>query len=98
MPGTFPYITSAEPTWTIANTAAPVASHAFTAPGLENPAMLTAIPVAWCSRPYNPSVRATRHPMRLGTTRILASPSTALAGWGGGGGGVYAGGPEYAVI
>ena len=42
MRGTFPYITRAEPTWTSANTNAPVASHDFTAPGLEKPAMLMA--------------------------------------------------------
>ena len=49
--GTFPYITRAEPTWTIASTVAPVASHDFTEPGLEKPAMLMAMPVGLCSRP-----------------------------------------------
>ena len=49
--GTFPYITSAEPTWMIANTVAPVASHDFTEPGLEKPAMLIATPVGLWRRP-----------------------------------------------
>src|SRR6266496_4295387 len=49
--GTFPYITRAEPSWTSASTAAPVASQDFTEPGLENPAMLTAMPVGLWSRP-----------------------------------------------
>ena len=56
--GTFPYITRAEPTWTIANTVAPVASHDFTEPGLEKPAMLMAIPVGLCTRP--PVIHASR--------------------------------------
>ena len=49
--GTLPYMTRAEPTWMIANSVAPVASHDFTVPGLEKPAMLMAIPVGLCTRP-----------------------------------------------
>ena len=45
MRGIFPYITSAEPTWTSANAVATVASQDFTEPGLEKPAMLIAMPV-----------------------------------------------------
>src|SRR5436305_11674127 len=66
--GTLPYMTRAEPSWMIANMVATVASQDFTAPGLENPARLSAMPVGPCSRPYTPSASATSPPISAGTT------------------------------
>src|SRR5688500_2002324 len=74
MPGTFPYITSAETSWTTANVAAPVVSHVLAASGPEKPAMLPAMFVGSCSFPYTPSATATAAPIATGTSSFTAPP------------------------
>src|ERR1700678_3286186 len=81
--GLLPYITRAEPTWTIAKKVAIVASHDFTYPALENPAILTTTPVGWWRPPSTRGVSATSPPITLGTMS-LPMPRETSAGPGAG--------------
>jgi hypothetical protein len=85
---------SAEISWMIANRNAMLASQTLAVMPLENPAMLIAVPVGVCSRPYAPRPTDTATPI---TTAISSAP-VPLPCWAGGPGGGGGGGSWPGLI
>ena len=76
-PGINRYIAKADTNWNTASVTASVASHAFTAVPLENPATLTAKNCGSWILPKAPRPTATAAPIRTATRIAMAPPGVA---------------------